>query len=126
MARIVEETRTYEDKTVANQNHTAEADHAAWTGARFVWLIAGILEALLAMRVILSLLGANRASGFADFIYTVTQPFVAPFFGLFNYQMQYGVVRFEFETLVAMAVYAFIAWIIARLMTIGTHTSEDV
>lgn len=126
MARIVEETRTYEDKTVANQSRTAEADHAAWTGARFVWLIAGILEAFLAMRVILSLLGANQANGFANFIYTVTQPFVAPFFGLFNYQMQYGVVRFEFETLVAMAVYGFVAWIIARLLTIGTRTSEDV
>lgn len=125
MARIIQETRTVEDRQAANRTDY-EADHSAWTGARIVWLIAGILEGLLAIRFILSLLGANRLNAFANFIYSITHPFVSPFFGLFNYQEQFGKVRFEFETLVAMIVYALIAWVIAKILTVNTRTTEDV
>jgi hypothetical protein len=62
--------------------------------------------ALLGLRFVLRLLGASSASGFVSFIYTVTYPFVAPFFGMFRTQFGYGVARLEFETLVAMAAYA--------------------
>lgn len=126
MARIVQETHTYRDRDDIEVDRDSTADHSAWTAARIVWLIAGVLEGLLAIRFLLSLLGANRLNAFADFIYSVTQPLVAPFFGLFNYQPQYGVGRFEYETLVAMLVYGLIAWVIARLLTVGTRTTEDV
>jgi hypothetical protein len=43
---------------------------------------------------------------------------VAPFFGLFGYNMQYGVSKFEIYTLVAMAVYAVVAWGLAKLVTL--------
>jgi len=69
--------------------------------------------------VVLSLLGANRGSGFGQLIYGVTAPLVAPFFGLFGYNMQYGVVRFEIETVVAMVVYGLIGYAIARLVSLG-------
>lgn len=88
---------------------------------RVIWFIAGVLLTLLAFRFVLSLLGANRGNGFANFIYSVSYPFVAPFFGLFSYDAQYGVSRFEFETLIAMAVYAVIAAGIAYLVTIGSR-----
>lgn len=87
--------------------------------ARIIWFLAGVLLALLAFRFILTLLGANPNNGFADFIYTTSHPFVAPFFGLFGYDLQYGVSRFELYTLVAMAVYALIAWGLARLATLN-------
>ena len=88
---------------------------------RVIYLVGGILLGLMAIRFLLSLLGANRGNGFADFIYGVTYPFVAPFFGLFNYDVQYGRSRFEFETLVAMVVYALIMVVLARLVTIGSR-----
>ena len=87
--------------------------------ARIVWYIAGVLLALLAIRFILALLGANRANGFANFIYTTSHPFVAPFFSLFNYDLRYNVAHFESYTLVAMAVYALVAYGIAKLVTIN-------
>lgn len=87
--------------------------------ARVIWYIAGVLLALLAFRFLLALLGANPANSFANFIYTVSHPFVAPFFSLFNYNLRYGVSRFEIYTLVAMAVYAGVAWGLARLVTLG-------
>ena len=49
-----------------------------------IYLLFGILEGLLGIRFVLGLLGANPAAGFAQFIYGVTGPFMAPFVGLFG------------------------------------------
>lgn len=84
--------------------------------ARIVYLLGGIITTLLGLRFVLSLLGANRGNDFANFIYTASHPFVAPFFGLFNYQEQFGVVRFEFETLIAMLFWGFVTWLIVQLI----------
>lgn len=83
--------------------------------ALIYWLTNALL-ALLAVRVVLSLLGANHSNAFASFIYALSYPFVAPFFGLFGYTMKYGVARFELETLVAMLVYGLVGYGIARLI----------
>ena len=70
--------------------------------ARIVWYIAGILLVLLAFRFVFILFGANPANGFANFIYTASHPFAAPFFGIFSYNINYGVSRVELASLVAM------------------------
>ncbi|HVI60679.1 MAG TPA: hypothetical protein VM535_00825 [Candidatus Saccharimonadales bacterium] len=98
----------------------SEATPAGTTVAqRIIWYIAGILLVLLAFRFVLALLGANPNNSFADFIYTTSHPFVAPFFSLFGYDLQYGVSRFEIYTLVAMAVYAVVAYGLARLFALN-------
>lgn len=99
-------------------------DDAPNTAARVVWFVTWVIITLLAIRFVLSLLGANRANAFADLIYSLTYPFAAPFFGLFGYQVRYGVARFEIETLVAMAVYALLGYGIARLLTINRRDRE--
>lgn len=86
---------------------------------RLAQIITGIVASLLAIRFVLSLLGANRGNSFAELIYGLTQPLVAPFFGLFGYTMKYGVARFELETLVAITVYALVGFGIARLLSLG-------
>ncbi len=88
------------------------------TAVRVVWFITGVLLTLLAFRFALVLLGANPNNGFANFIYTISHPFVAPFFGLFGYSLHYGVSRLELSTLVAIAVYALVAFGLSRLFTI--------
>jgi len=88
--------------------------------SRIIWFVAGIILLLLAFRFVLALLGANPSNSFAQFIYDTSHPFVAPFFNLFNYNnIQYGSSRFEIYTLVAMAVYAAIAWVLSALANIG-------
>lgn len=79
-----------------------------------IWLILAFSEGLLAIRFILRLLGANPAAGFAQFIYGTTTPLVAPFLGLFGTPRFEGS-SFEFTTLVAMIVYALLAWVIVKL-----------
>ena len=95
-----------------------EATSAGYKVEQIIWLIVGILEAILALRFVLALLGADRTNAFAHFIYAATYPFVAPFFGLFGYRFVYGVAHLEIETLVAMGVYALIAWGITKLVNI--------
>src|SRR5437868_4925477 len=114
MAEVYRDTHTRTRETVPD---TAD-NRSLLTFANLVYLIAGIIDALLAFRFVLMLLGANAANGFTNFIYTVTRPLVAPFLGIFNSTARFGISRFEFETLIAIVVYAFIAWIIVSLLTI--------
>lgn len=83
---------------------------------RVIYVIGGLIVTLLGIRFIFSLLGANRGNVIADFVYDVSRPLLEPFFGMFNYQPQFGVVRFEFETLVAIVVYGVLFTIVARLL----------
>jgi uncharacterized protein YggT (Ycf19 family) len=106
--------RAYQERPV-----TPRDDYRMNVAERIVWLVAGIVMGLLALRFLLRLLGANPNNGFADFIYNLSYPFAAPFFGLFNYTAQLNTGRFEFETLIAILVYALVAWLIARVVTLG-------
>ena len=110
-----ETTRVDDEDSVAPAAQSQQLSIAA----RIVWYIAGVVLALLAFRFVLVLLGANPANGFTNFIYTISHPFAAPFFGIFGYSLRYGVSRVEVSTLVAMAAYALVAYGIARLLTIG-------
>jgi len=101
---------------VQEANTTEPASNVA---ARAIWYVAGVLLVLLAFRFVLALLGANPSNGFANFIYNVSHPFVAPFFSLFGYNLRYGVSHFETYTLVAMAVYLVIAFGLTRLVTLA-------
>lgn len=115
---IIEEV---DDSEVAPAAAVDNNVHGSVLAARIVSFIGGFIMTILALRFLLSLLGANRENTFADLIYSISQPFVAPFFGLFSYTPQYGVARFEFETLIAILVYALLTAGIVRLVTIGSR-----
>jgi YggT family protein len=70
---------------------------------------------LLGIRFVLELLGANPAAGFAQFIYGITSPFLAPFAGLFGTARSGGSV-FDVSILVAILVYALIAWVLVKIV----------
>jgi hypothetical protein len=122
MVEQVREVREVED-TPTTANTTRVVDRpanvdGATTAARVVWFVAGVLLVLLAFRFVFIMLGANPNNGFVDFIYDVSHPFAAPFFGIFGYTQTLGTARVEWSTLVAMLVYALVAYGIARLLTI--------
>ena len=114
-------TRIDEDAHTRNNSEVQLGSLAA----RIVWYVAGILLVLLGFRFVLALMGANPSNAFANFIYDASHPFVAPFFSLFGYNLRYGVSRFETYTLVAMLVYAVIAWGLARLLTLKRDAEAD-
>ncbi len=86
---------------------------------QLIWLIFGIIIGLIAFRVVLLLLGANPDSGFANFIYSLTDIFLAPFTGLLaNITNDAGTIVFEPSALIAMLVYAVVAFIIVQLIRV--------
>jgi uncharacterized protein YggT (Ycf19 family) len=120
----VRETSTRMGDTVQKNtevsNPRSETGHQQNVAARVIWFIAGLLLVLLGFRFLLSLLGANTTNGLANFVYSASHPFVAPFFSLFRYNnVTYGVSHFEIYTLVAMLFYAVVAWGIAKLVTLN-------
>ena len=82
---------------------------------QLVWLFLGILEALLALRFGLKLIGANPDSPFAVFIYGFTNLFLFPFAGLTGTPAAGGMVL-EISTMIAMVVYALIGWALERII----------
>ena len=80
---------------------------------RIVLAILGVLEIGLGLRFALKLIAANASSGFADFIYGITAPFIAPFASLVGTPTSGGTIL-EVTTLIAMAVYALLTWIILQ------------
>ncbi len=94
-------------------SHESRDEHVN-RGVRIVWFLVGVVVALLLLRFILALLGANLENAFASFIYALSEPFVYGFRGLLQVgQFQAGVSRLELETLIAALVYTLVGWGIA-------------
>jgi len=92
-----------------------------WRGYRaeqIIYLILGILETLLLIRLVLKLLAANPDAGFTSLIYGITYPFVALFQGVFATPQSNGSVL-ELSTILAMIVYALLAWGIVKAIAIS-------
>jgi hypothetical protein len=70
----------------------------SFKATQIIWLGLGILEALLALRFVLKLIGANPASPFAAGLYGFTNLFLFPFAGLTGTPSA-GSMVLEFSTL---------------------------
>lgn len=80
---------------------------------RVIYFVLGVLEVIMGLRFIFRLLGANSGSDFVRALYNLSLVFVAPFNGIFNDQTLGNTSVFEVSTLIAMLIYALIAWGIA-------------
>lgn len=89
-----------------------------------IWLFLVILEALLALRIGLKLIGANADSPFATLIYGITNLFLVPFAGLIGTPTAGGMVL-EISSLIAMLVYALVFWAIERLVWVTFYRPRE-
>jgi uncharacterized protein YggT (Ycf19 family) len=94
---------------------------------RVVSLLFGILAVLIALRIVLLLLVANQTNGLVDFIYNVTEPFVAPFRGVFNFDLVSpgGGSTLDIGALVALVGWALIYMLIMAILSLGDRTSTS-
>lgn len=90
---------------------------------QLVYLLFGIIEALIGLRVILKLLAANPQNAFAQFIYGITSPMLAPFAGIFATPASQGYVL-ELHSLLAIIVYALVAYALVRMVWVIAGTSH--
>ena len=95
---------------------------------QWIWLGLGIVETLIALRVVLKLIAANPNSPFAAFIYNVSGVFLFPFAGLVGTPAA-GAMVLEISSIIGMLVYALLAWGIERIVWVSfyrPHGSESV
>lgn len=108
------------------QNVNLQYRETLYKVSQFIWLLFGGLEALIGLRVLLLLIGANPGNWFASFIYQLSGIFLWPFQNIVaNPTFQNYV--FEITSLIAMIVYALIGWAIVRLIWVlfyRTPTSQ--
>lgn len=82
---------------------------------QIIWLLLGILEVLMALRVVFKLVGVNGGNSFAAFLYNITGFFIAPFASLAGAPSA-GNSVLEVSSLIAMLVYLLIAWALERIV----------
>ena len=103
----------HEERVVRDVN--LEYRETLYRISQFVWLLFGGLEALLGIRVLLLLIGANPGSWFTAFVYGLSDLFLWPFRNIVaNPAFQNHV--FEITTLIAMIIYPLIGWALVRLI----------
>jgi len=83
--------------------------------ASILYLIFGFIVGVILLRIVFLLLGANPGSGFVSWIYSVSQPLVAPFAGIFNTPNAQGVATLDVAGLVAVIVYGIIGALLGGL-----------
>lgn len=106
--RVENSMEVYEDR---NQSR---ANIRYWI-TTVTYFVLAVLEVILGLRLIFRLLGANQDNGFIMFLYNLSHVFVGPFNGIFNDQTLGRSGVFEISTLIAMLVYALLAWGIVSL-----------
>jgi uncharacterized membrane protein len=84
---------------------------------QLIWLGLGILEALIGLRVIFKLMAVNPDNILASLLYGVTSLFLFPFAGLTPTPASGGMVL-EISSLIAMVVYALLAWAVVKLVEV--------
>lgn len=97
---------------------TSRRVDSAVVAQRVVWYIAGFIITFLVLRVALLLLAANQGNFFVDLVYGVGGFFAAPFSGIFG-SPTLGQSYFDTASVVAIVVYALLAWGIAKAFTLG-------
>lgn len=93
-----------------------------------IYYILGAVDILLAFRFIFKLTGANAVSPFVNLIYTLTSIFIMPFEGIFRRGVAEGIETtaiFEPSTVVAIIVYAIIAWGLAKLIRVFSGEKQE-
>jgi YggT family protein len=109
------------DEVVASDAVVADEAADRWSvldlATRLIWFLTGLLLVGLVLRFVFKATGANAGSGFVNFVYNSTAVFVAPFRGIFTDSVS-GNNVFEVSTLIAIVVWALIAFFVTWLLGI--------
>ncbi|KKT31705.1 MAG: hypothetical protein UX04_C0002G0273 [Microgenomates group bacterium GW2011_GWF2_45_18] len=120
-------TRAETASNSAQPSTTTEATSSQST-EYILYFILGTVEILLSFRLILKLMGASLSSSFVRFIYGLSGIFTLPFDGIFRKGFSQGIETtsvLEPATIVAMLVYAVLAWGIVALVRVLSGEKQE-
>lgn len=101
--------------TSSQQEPERERRITTFKVTQLIWLLLGILEALIALRIGLKLIGANADSPIVALIYGFTGLFLFPFTGLVSSPTA-GNMVLELSSMFAMLIYGLIGWAVERVV----------
>lgn len=100
----------------------------AYIATNLLNFFIGAVEAILGLRFLLKLFGANASNGFVDWIYEMSSVLLEPFRGIFPSRVFDNQNVLEFNTLFAMLIYAviglFLIWVISTLTPDAVETDS--
>ncbi len=120
MEEIIKET-VVTKAGVVNNNPTKIKATDTQTTEYVIYFLFGMLEIILAFRMIFKLAGASMSSGFVRFVYGLSGIFIMPFEGIFRRGFTQGLETtsvLEPSAIVALLVYMVLAWGLVKLLGI--------
>jgi hypothetical protein len=125
---VVRQGNGFAEREEVVVDEVAERRTLLYRVSQFIWLIAGMLETLLGLRVFLKLIGANPEAGFSRMVYGLSELFVWPFNSL-TITPVYGNMALDINTMIAMVIYAILALIVVQglwLVLFRNYTTSRV
>jgi len=116
--QVENQVEVYQDKNLSRANIRS------WV-ANVIYFLLGVVEVILALRFLFRLLGASQDNSFTLFLYHLSQVFVAPFDGIFHDQALGTRSVFELSTLIAMLIFALLAWGLVALSQVVFAPNES-
>lgn len=97
--------------------------------ARIISIILGVISLIVGLRFVFLLLGANPSSQFVSWIYDLSDPFVAPFAGIFGQSSTVAAAGegfvtqsiFDWTALIALIIYGIIGAVVGGFAARGTR-----
>jgi uncharacterized protein YggT (Ycf19 family) len=109
---------------VSQDKNLSRENRHSWV-TNVISFLLGLLELLLVLRFVFRLLGESQDNSFTQFLYNLSQVFVAPLNGIFHDQTLGTRSVFELSTLVAMLIYALLAWGLVALSRVVFAPNES-
>ena len=109
---------------VINPQNVVSPIRLRFRSSQVLWYILGFIETLLVLRFVLKFIGANVTAGFTQFIYVISAPFAGSFMNVVGVS-QVGQSVFDWSILLAMAIYALIAWGVIKIIVMSKPISDQ-
>ena len=124
MEKIIEKSSMSSDGNQKVEVNSTKIEASSFQTVEYlVYFFFGAIEILLALRLVLRISGAAINNGFVAGIYGLTKFFISPFEGIFSRTYSQGLETtsvLEPSAIVAIIIYALIAWGIVKLVRISS------
>ncbi len=122
---VVTQQPGYEETEQVVHDVAAERWLSFYQAQRTIWTILTVMEVFLGLRFFLKWIAANPNSGFASFLYWVTDLVLWPFAGLVGNPTN-GDSILEVTTLLAMLIYAILFWVALRVIQLTAYRPSAI
>lgn len=118
----IESQKSDNENIQQNKNEIVETNDEAWffRTRNIIYYVLGVIEVLLAFRLIFRSLGASTRNGMVALLYSITKALIMPFSGIFNIINPNGAGQYVIEpaAVIAMVVYALLAYGLVKLIKV--------